>query len=68
MRKMRGKETETKPQNITKPQNVMEESEKEISMGCDKYVETGVKCGSWYRWYYYKCEGTTEKEIKKVHP
>ena len=29
---MRGKETETKPQNITKPQNVMEESEKEISM------------------------------------
>ena len=37
-------------------------------MGCDKYVETGVQCGSCYRWYHYKCEGTTEKEIKKLYP
>ena len=37
-------------------------------MGCNKYVETGVQCGSCYRWYHYKCEGTTEKEIKKLYP
>ena len=37
-------------------------------MGCNKYVETGVQCGSCYRWYHYKCKGTTEKEIKKVYP
>ena len=37
-------------------------------MVCNKYVETGVKCGSCYRWYHYKCEGTTEKEIKKLYP
>ena len=36
-------------------------------MGCNKYVETGVQCGSCYRWYHYKCEGTTEKEIKKLY-
>ena len=52
----------------TKPQNVTEDSEKEICMGCNKYVETGVQCGSCYRWYHYKCEGTTEKEIKKLYP
>ena len=37
-------------------------------MGCNKYVEIGVQCGSCYRWYHYKCEGTTEKEIKKLYP
>ena len=37
-------------------------------MGCNKYVETGVQCGSRFRWYPYKCEGTTEKEIKKPYP
>ena len=52
----------------TKPQNITEGSEKEICMGCNKYVETGVQCGSCYRWYHYKCEGTTEKEIKKLYP
>ena len=52
----------------TKPQNVTEGSEKEICMGCNKYVETGVQCRSCYRWYHYKCEGTTEKEIKKLYP
>ena len=52
----------------TKPQNITEDSEKEICMGCNKYVETGVQCGSCYRWYHYKCEGTTEKEIKKLYP
>ena len=52
----------------TKPQNVTEGSEKEICMGCNKYVETGVQCGSCYRRYHYKCEGTTEKEIKKLYP
>ena len=36
-------------------------------MGCNKYVETGVQCGSCYRWHHYKCEGTTEKEIKKLY-
>ena len=34
----------------------------------NKYVETGVQCGSCYRWYHYKCEGTNEKEIKKLYP
>ena len=52
----------------TKPQKVTEGSEKEICMGCNKYVETGVQCGGCYRWYHYKCEGTTEKEIKKLYP
>ena len=52
----------------TKPQNITKDSEKEICMGCNKYVETGVQCGSCYRWYHYKCEGTTEKEIKKLYP
>ena len=52
----------------TKPQNITEDSEKEICMGCNKYVETGVQCGSCYRWYHYKCEGTTVKEIKKLYP
>ena len=52
----------------TKPQKVTEGSEKEICMGCNKYVETGLQCGSCYRWYHYKCEGTTEKEIKKLYP
>ena len=27
-----------------------------------------MQCGSCYRWYHYKCEGTTEKEIKKLYP
>ena len=39
-----------------KPQNVTEDSEKEIYMCCNKYVETGVQCGSCHRWYHYKCE------------
>ena len=52
----------------TKPQNITEDSEQEICMGCNKYVETGVQFGSCYRWYHYKCEGTTEKEIKKLYP
>ena len=37
-------------------------------MGCNRFVETGVQCGSCYRWYHYKCEGTTEKEIRKLYP
>ena len=36
----------------TKPQKVAEGSEKEICMGWNKYVETGVQCGSCYRWYH----------------
>ena len=52
----------------TKPQNITEDSDKEIFMGRNKYVETGVQCGSYYRWYHCKCEGTTEKEIKKLYP
>ena len=52
----------------TKPQNITEGSEKEICMGCNKYVEISVQCGSCYRWYHFKCEGTTEKEIKKLYP
>ena len=64
------KNNETLERNTgkTKPQKVAEGSEKEICMGCNKYVETGVQCGSCYRWYHYKCEGTTEKEIKKLYP
>ena len=46
---------ETKPQNITKLQKVTEESEKEIYMDYNKYVKTGVQCGSCYRWYHQKC-------------
>ena len=34
----------------TKPQNLTEDSEKEICTGCNKYVETDVQCGSYYRW------------------
>ena len=52
----------------TKPQKIIEDGEKEICMGCNKYVETDVQYGSCYRWYHYKCEGTTEKEIKKLYP
>ena len=52
----------------TKPPNVTEDSEKEICTGCKKYVETGLQCGSSYRWYYYICEGTTDKEVKKLCP
>ena len=37
-------------------------------MGCDKCAEKGVQCESCNRWYHYKCEGTTEKEIKKLYP
>ena len=33
----------------TKPQNITEDSEKEICMGCSKYFEAGVQCGSCYR-------------------
>ena len=40
---------ETKPLNLTKPQNITEDGEKEICMGCNKYVETSVQCGSCYR-------------------
>ena len=36
----------------TKPQNITEDSEKEIYMGCNKYVEAGVQCVSCYRWYH----------------
>ena len=39
-----------------KPQNVTEDSEKEICICCNKYVETGVQCGICHRWYHYKCE------------
>ena len=50
----------------TKLQNIPQDSEKEICIGCSKYVETGVQCGSCCSCYHYKCEGTTEKEIKKL--
>ena len=40
---------ETKPLNLTKPQNITEDGEKKICMGCNKYVETSVQCGSCYR-------------------
>ena len=52
----------------TKFQKITEDGEKEIYMGCNKYVETGAQCRRSYRWYHYKCEGTTEKEIKKLYP
>ena len=58
-----------KERNIgeTKPQNITKNGEQEICMRCNKYIETGVQCGSCYRWHHYKCEGTTEKEIKKLY-
>ena len=37
-------------------------------MGCKKFDQTGVQCGSCYRWYHYNCEGTTENEVKKLYP
>ena len=64
----RERNTETKLQNIAKPKNITEDGEKEIYMGCKRYVETGVQCGSCYRRYHYKCKGTTEKEIEKLYP
>ena len=59
---MKEKEILEKPNLKTK-----ENSEKEMCMGCNKYVETGVQRGCFYRWNHYKCEGTTEKEIKKLY-
>ena len=53
---------------MVKEKNTTDDSEKEICMGCTKYVETGVKCGSCYRWYQYKCERTAKKEMKKLYP
>ena len=34
-------------------QNMTENNKKEIGMGCNKYVETGVQCGSCYTRYHY---------------
>ena len=52
----------------TKPQNITESNEKEICMGCNKYVKTGVQCGSCYRWYHYKCEGRKSRNcIQRKH-
>ena len=62
-----GKNDERERNREAKPQNVTGDGEKEICMRCNRYVETGVQCGSCYRQYHYKCEGT-EKEIKKLHP
>ena len=68
-KKQKPKKKKTK-RNIreTKPENITEDSKKEISMGCSRFVETSVQCGSCYRQYHYKCEGTTEKEIRKLYP
>ena len=59
-----------KERNIgeTKRQNITKNGEQEICMRCNKDIETGVQCGSCYRWHHYMCEGTTEKEIKKLYP
>ena len=41
-----------------------EEISKELCPCCNKYVETGVECGQCGNWFHYKCEGTTEEQVK----
>ena len=51
-------------QKTNKTQNVM----RDISPICDKYVKTGVQCGYCQKWFYFKCENTTEKQVSKEYP
>ena len=48
----RVKQKELKNNMESQPQNITQDSEKEICMGCNKSVETGVQYGSCYRWYH----------------
>ena len=41
-----------------------EEINKEICPCCNKYVEKGVECIQCGNWFHYKCEGTTEEQVK----
>ena len=45
-----------------------EEINKEICLCCDKYVGTGVECGQCGNWFHYKCEDTTEEQVKNHYP
>ena len=37
-------------------------------MTCDKYVETGIQCGYYQRWFHFKCEGTTKEKVMQEYP
>ena len=41
---------------------------KEVCPCCNKYVETGVECGQCGNGFHYKCEGTTEEQVKNHYP
>ena len=45
-----------------------EEINKEICPYCNKYVETGIECGQCGNWFHYKCEDTTEEQVKNHYP
>ena len=45
-----------------------EEINKEICHYCNKYVETGIECGQCGNWFHYKCEDTTEEQVKSHYP
>ena len=45
-----------------------EQINKEICPCCKKYVETGVECGQCGNRFHYKCEGTTEEQMKNHYP
>ena len=34
---------------------------------CKRPVKTGVECGICYRWFHYKCQGTSEERVLKEH-
>ena len=41
-----------------------EEINKEICLCCNKYVEISVEFGQCGNWFHYKCEDTTEEQVK----
>ena len=36
-------------------------------MKCDKYIETGVQCGYFQRWFDFKCEGGIKEKVMQEH-
>ena len=46
--------------NVEKEQ---QDIKNENCMKCDKYVETGVQCGYFQRWFHFKCEGSTKEKV-----
>ena len=54
-----------KPYHVEKEQQGIKS---ENYMKCNKYVETGVQCRYYQRWFHFKCEGTTKKEVLHEYP